>query len=285
MKLRTASSNASSLLSIWLNMKVEKIGSRGLLFPFKDPFLTNVYVIFGNERVYVLDTFLGIDSMVTVKKEIRERGFGDLPVVVFNSHGDYDHYWGNAAFEDALIIGHELCRTRVLREHEQAIQANEEQKKGEVILKAPSLVFSERLSFPNDEVTFFHTPGHTVDSSSCLDARDRVLFVGDNVETPLPYVYNTNIAQFYHTIKSYHDIDWDVMIASHAFPQLDTTLLDRNIKYLDDFQNWRVDLSSLTNGELHLHIHNIRYYEEAIPESETTPEMKKHFLDVKRKQS
>ena len=278
---RTASSNVRSPSSISMKMEVEKIKSRGLLFSFKDPFLTNVYVIIGEERVFVLDTFLGLDSMKVVKQTLVDEGCDNLPIVVFNSHGDYDHYWGNAAFNGAHIIGHELCRKRVLKEHEQAIQENVEQKKGEVILKAPSLVFSERLSFPDDEVTFFHTPGHTVDSSSCLDDRDRVLFVGDNVETPLPYVYNADITQFYNTSKSYLEIDWDVMIASHAPPQFNRLLLERNIEYLDGLQNWRIDLASLKEKELHMHLHNINFLKETIPDSARTPDMEKHLKEMK----
>ncbi|MFW9814057.1 MAG: MBL fold metallo-hydrolase [Candidatus Thorarchaeota archaeon] len=218
-------------------MKLQKIGSRGLLFPFKDPFLTNVYVIIGTERVFVLDTFLGPESMTVVKETLHSEGHSDKPVVVFNSHGDYDHYWGNAAFEGALIIGHEECRTRILAESDEALQANDEQKKGEVIVKAPTLVFAKKLSFPIDGLTFYHTPGHTTDSASCYDELDKIIFVGDNVETPLPYVYNTDVGQFHDTLKSYLEIDWDVMVASHAPPLYDLSLLERNIEYLRSLRN------------------------------------------------
>jgi len=244
-------------------MKFQKIGSRGLLFSFEDPFLTNVYVILGNKRVYVLDTFLGIDSMVPVKQEIRERGFDDYPLVIFNSHGDYDHYWGNAAFENALIIGHELCRERILKEHEEALQANKEQKKGEVILRPPSLVFHDRLSFPDDEVSFYHSPGHTTDSVTCWDSADKVLFVGDNVETPLPYIYNTNLDGFYFILKSFYNLfDWKVMVASHAPALYDRNLLERNIMYLESLKDWNIDPSSLSKDELHIHIHNMQWLAE-----------------------
>ncbi|MFW9794687.1 MAG: MBL fold metallo-hydrolase, partial [Candidatus Thorarchaeota archaeon] len=146
----------------------------------------------------------------------------------------------------------------------------------------PSLVFSERISFPEDCLTFYHTPGHTTDSASCFDEVDKVLFVGDNVETPLPYVYNTNIAQFSETLKSYLDIDWNVMVASHAPPLYDRDLLERNIEYLSNLQNWRIDLSKLTEDELHLHSHNIRYLEENYRKAELTSKMKKHFEEVKK---
>ncbi len=263
-------------------MKAQRIGSRGLIFSFKDPFLTNVYVILGTERVYVLDTFLGSESMEIVKQTLEEEGYGSRPVVVFNSHGDYDHYWGNAAFDTALIIGHEECRDRIIAESETALIENQEHKKGEVIIKTPSGVFSDRLSFPDDRLTFFHTPGHTTDSTTCFDEVDKVLFVGDNVETPLPYVYNTDVSQFCTTLRSYLEIDWDVMIASHAPPLYDKTLLKRNIEYLENLQDWSTDITSLTEGELHLHQHNIDFLEENIDKTELSSAAKRHIEEIKK---
>jgi len=263
-------------------MKFRKIGSRGLLFPFTDPFPTNVYVIIGHERIYVLDTFLGSESMALVKEGLESEGHEGKPIVVFNSHGDFDHYWGNSAFEGALIIGHEECRTRILAESDEALLVNKERKKGEVVVRAPSLVFENRLSFPDDGLTFFHTPGHTIDSSSCYDETDRILFVGDNVESPLPYVYNTNVVQYIETLKSYLDLDWDVMIASHDPPLHDKTLLEKNIKYLTDLQSWKIDIASLTEGELHQHINNIKYLEDNINDSQLTKEARQHFDDMKK---
>lgn len=43
--------------------QIEKIDSRGLLFSFEDPYLTNVYVIIDNEQVFVLDTSLGSEPL------------------------------------------------------------------------------------------------------------------------------------------------------------------------------------------------------------------------------
>ena len=263
-------------------MKAQRIGSRGLLFSFKDPFLTNVYVIMGTERVYVLDTFLGTESMEIVKQTIEDEGFKNQPLVVFNSHGDYDHYWGNAAFDQGFIIGHEHCRARILTEGEASLIEYKDHKRGEVIIKAPSTVFSDKLSFPDDGLTFFHSPGHTSDSTSCFDEEDKVLFVGDNVETPLPHVYNTDVSQFCKTLKSYLEIDWDVMIASHAPPLYDKTLLKRNIEYLESLHDWSADITTLTEDELHLHQHNINFLEENIDKTELSSAAKRHIAEMKK---
>ncbi len=263
-------------------MLVGKIGTRGLLFAFNDPYLTNVYVIIGKERVFVLDTSLGPEPMRIVTQTLEEEGYGSRPVVVFNSHGDYDHYWGNAAMKDALIIGHEQCRARILTEGEALLIKYKDHKRGAVIIKAPSLVFADRLRFTDESITFFHSPGHTIDSSSCFDEVDKVLFVGDNIESPLPYIYNTNVAQFSTTLKSYCDIEWKLMIASHDPPLSDRTLLEKNMEYLMNLQDWSIDLSTFSNNELHLHSHNVHFLEENLDQKEISSQAKQHFVEMKK---
>ncbi|MGY5864063.1 MAG: MBL fold metallo-hydrolase [Candidatus Thorarchaeota archaeon] len=263
-------------------MKVEKIGSRGLLFSFKDPYLTNVYVIIGKEQVFILDTSLGSEPMRFVKETLEKQDYEDRPIVIFNSHGDYDHYWGNAVFDDALIIGHLYCRSRILEEGKGALRKYKDHKRGDVVIKAPSLTFYKRLEFPDEGISFFHTPGHTIDSASCFDDIDKVLFVGDNVESPIPYVYNTNVGQFTKTLMSYRGIEWKVMLASHDSPIHDQILLERNIEYISNLQNWTVDLPELSEDELHLHAHNVSYLEKNLIESMLTPAAKRHIEALKK---
>ncbi|MHA2078487.1 MAG: MBL fold metallo-hydrolase [Candidatus Thorarchaeota archaeon] len=263
-------------------MEVEKIGSRGLLFSFKDPYLTNVYVIIGKKQIFVLDTSLGSEPMQFVRQTLEEEDLGEKTVVVFNSHGDYDHYWGNGVFDNALIIGHMYCRTRIIEESDSALRKYIDHRRGEVIIRAPSLVFFKRLEFPEEDVTFFYTPGHTIDSASCYDEVDKIVFVGDNVESPLPYVYNTNLAQFSETLKSYRDMDWNVMIASHDPPLHDRILLEKNIEYISNLHDWNIDLSTFSEDDLHLHNHNICFLEKNIDKSKLSPEAKSHISEMRK---
>ena len=80
----------------WRIRKVESptFGSRGYLFTWNDPYRTNVYAINGDKHLFICDTFLGIEPMEEALKHLRGEGIGN-PVVVFISHGDYDHYWGS----------------------------------------------------------------------------------------------------------------------------------------------------------------------------------------------
>lgn len=51
---------------------------------------------------------LGPRPMEPVKRHIQTHRL-QMEIVVFNSHVDWDHVWGNCDFPGHLIIGYELC--------------------------------------------------------------------------------------------------------------------------------------------------------------------------------
>lgn len=264
-------------------MKFEKISSRGLLFSFDDPYLTNVHVILGNNHVFVLDTFLGNDSMKFVLSKIAEEGHAGKPIVVFNSHADYDHYWGNGAFKDATIVGHERCKTRVIAEGEAYLLKYADHKRGEIELIPPNRTFQETLIFEDEGVNFFHTPGHTLDSASCYDTVDKVLFVGDNVESPFPYLNHVNFEQYIHTLKSYLEFDWKYLVAGHDPLMEKPDLIKQNIDYLRKFRNWSLDIDSMSIQELHRHVdHNLNAIKEELMKSDQKESLLKHLKELEK---
>lgn len=48
-----------------------------------------------------------------IVKEYIKANLPEKEILVFNSHADWDHIWGNCAFEGVTIIGHEKTRTRM----------------------------------------------------------------------------------------------------------------------------------------------------------------------------
>ena len=264
-------------------MSSSRTGSRGMLVSFDEPYYTNVYIIFGDEHVFVLDTFLGNESMKIVHHLIEDEGCVGMPVVVFNSHADYDHYWGNGAFKDALIVGHEHCYQRIISEGETSLVKHADHVRGKIELLPPTRTFQETLRFEDEGLTFFHTPGHTLDSSSCFDERDRVLFVGDNVESPIPYLNHANFDQYILSLESYLKLDWRVVIAGHDPPLKDSGLINRNIGYLRDFKNWNLDLGAMGKTEIHRHIqHNLDTIKSELLRGEHKEEVLKHLQEVEQ---
>ena len=215
-------------------MKVQKVGNRGYLFTFleMDNYPTNVYLIQGKKRFFLCDTFLGPSYMKEIalftKKEI-----GKKPFVIFNSHFHWDHIWGNSFFEDSMIVSHLLTREKILKVGKKEVTKHQKYWEKKAILKPPDCTFQEKLLFPEDSVEFFYSPGHTLDSSSCLDAEDGVLFVGDNLENPIPYLESSYLEEYDNTLRKYKLVHWEAIITGHG-AVTGQNLLNKNHRYIQD---------------------------------------------------
>jgi len=258
-------------------MEVRKLGERNLTVAFLDPFYTTTHLIFGENRVYVCDTFLGPESMEEITKIIRENGHQDKPIVVFNSHADWDHVWGNCYFRDAMILAHQDCKVRMEKEWEEEMKRNQDYQRGDVIQALPTNTFEDSFLFEDDDVEFFHSSGHTIDSSSCYDRKDKVLFVGDNVESEVPHVNNLEFNVYISTLEQYLSRDWNFVVSGHDPVQSDDSLIRSNLNYLRRLKEWKVDLAKLGEAGLHVHFHTLKKLVDAIILRGVRPEIRVHF--------
>jgi glyoxylase-like metal-dependent hydrolase (beta-lactamase superfamily II) len=192
-----------------------------------------------------------------IKEYLTAKRMSSKPVVVFNSHGDFDHYWGNGSFKLSMILSHELCRLRIEKESEAALTSFHENKQGSVEIVPPNTVFSERILFADDGVEFYHTPGHTPDSASCFDHRDRVLFVGDNVESPFPQINELNSKQYVATLEEYLSRNAAVFVSGHDDVMLNDSLLMKNLEYVRNFQTLGVKIAGLDRKSKITHFMNL----------------------------
>ena len=264
-------------------MQLQRIGKRGLLFSFNDPYFTNVYVIISDERIFILDTFLGSDPMNQIKDQLIHEGYLDWQIFVFNSHADYDHIWGNRAANADIIIGHENCRKRIMDEGEKSLETYAEHKRGEVVIYPPNITFTTKLFFPYDKIEFFYSPGHTIDSSSCYDAIDKVLFVGDNVESPIPYLNHANFEEYLNTLNNYLMMDWKFIVAGHDSILTDSKLITQNIEYLTDFRDWKLEPSSMDSVTRHRHInHNLSTIKDELLLGKQKKQARQHLEDIEK---
>lgn len=214
-----------------VKMELKKIGSRGELFTFFDLGIpTNVYVIHGKNQIYIIDTYLGPDIMLEIKGYLEEN-YGTKPFVVINSHSHWDHVWGNSLFSSFLIIGHKKCKEYMQLEGMMKIERFSEYRKGEIILTYPNLTFTDKIYFEEDEILIYHTPGHTEDAITVLDKRDKVLFAGDNLERPIPYLMSKDLEQYIHTLQGYLDTDASIIIGGHTDCE-DKRIIEHNLDYV-----------------------------------------------------
>ncbi|MHA1667820.1 MAG: MBL fold metallo-hydrolase [Candidatus Heimdallarchaeaceae archaeon] len=239
-------------------MNVQKVKNRGFLFTFLEPYKTNVYVINGSNSLFICDTFLGPKSMKEVLIFLEKKGLFSKRKIIFNTHYDYDHFWGNQLFADDIILSHELCYRKIIEVGEQELRQYTNHQKGEVKLTLPNLIFSERVSFPSEQVEFFFSPGHTPDSASCYDSKDKVLIVGDNIESPLPYLREDNFDDYIGSLEGYLSRNIYAVVSGHDDLMMDTMLIQKNLSYLKSFRENSLEFSEMTNEEKIIHFMNLK---------------------------
>lgn len=219
-------------------MDIKRIATRGVLFTFYDlkqafDSISNVYVINGKKYIFICDTFIGPEAMAQVKAYI-DANLPKKPIVIFNSHSDWDHIWGNCFFKGETIIAQELCRENIIKNGESELKKFNEFQSGRVEITLPNLTFSKRIRFNDEKIEFFFSPGHTEDSATCFDEVDRVLYTGDNLERPLPRFLWWDLKQYADTLDRYSHIKWRTQIPAHSDIN-DAFLIKDNLEYIQKF--------------------------------------------------
>ncbi|AFM39504.1 Zn-dependent hydrolase, glyoxylase [Desulfosporosinus acidiphilus SJ4] len=234
-------------------MIIQEIGQRGVIFTFDDEI--SVYLIKGDHYHVLCDTHLGPASMNAVKDYLPYR-LRPKELLVFNSHSDWDHIWGNCAFEDALIIGHETTRTRMLEIGNFELNRLKKFHNGRIELKYPNLTFQEKLTLADEGIEFIYAPGHTIDSSLCFDQRDSVLFVGDLVEFPIPYLDYYDLHAFVQTLEYIRNFPARTKLSAHSGIVADD-LIERNLAYIEKIQQGQSVPRDMIGPSVEVHQYNL----------------------------
>ncbi len=224
-------------------MNIEKVHNRGLVFTFEelniDPYncKTNVYVIIGKSDFYICDTYLG-PYFIKKIKHFLELNYGTKNYIVFNTHSHWDHVWGNCEFRESMIISHENCRTALLETGSEELERHKDQFAREPIeIVLPNITFSTSMKFEDDELEFFYSPGHSDDSASCYDYKDKTLFAGDNIDIPIPsFMCWDNLETYRETLEKYGLFGAERVVYSHG-PVVTQDVISKNIEYLNKLIN------------------------------------------------
>ena len=212
-------------------LKKEKIASRGTLFTLEgDDFITSVYVIRGEKFNFLIDTLTGPETIAEVKDFIKKE-LPDRPLFIIYTHSHYDHTWGTCLFDNRIVVAHEKCYELLDINERERLKEKPEFADGEVEIILPDILFEESLNFPGEDLKLFYSPGHTVDSLSIYDEKEKVLFVGDNIELPLPMLQWKNLEGFKETLEGYLEMDFDILLSSHS-RNIDRKSIEDHLDYI-----------------------------------------------------
>lgn len=127
-----------------------------------------VFVFIGTDKALVVDSGYG-------KGDLRKtvESLTDLPLMLVNTHGDYDHIGANAQFERAFMHPSEFARYR--EEISRFLSA------ADCEFAVSPLWEGDLINLGNRVFEVILTPGHTPGSISLLDEKNGVLLAGDSV--------------------------------------------------------------------------------------------------------
>jgi glyoxylase-like metal-dependent hydrolase (beta-lactamase superfamily II) len=199
------------------------------------------YLILGSERAVLLDTGMGIANL-----EAEIQRLTDLPVVVVNSHGHYDHIGDNYRFSEVLAFDADTDVARIEQGKSRADCVEYMESGLYLVLPAgfdPAayeirssrvthrLKHLEVIDLGGRTLTVHHTPGHTQGSICLLDSRDNLLFTGDTFYTGMMFAHfeDSDFADYQKSIDYLVDLLPQVnhLCPSHNEAYVDKTALVR----------------------------------------------------------
>lgn len=136
--------------------------------------LTNSYVICSARANYLIDSGLGSGTALEMKKYVDNT----KPTYLINTHYHWDHIWGNAYFDNAVVVCHEFCARNIEQHWDGMVESKKQFIDGETKKTDINITFVSGLTI-NNELDLIFSPGHTDDSISAFYREDKALFVGD----------------------------------------------------------------------------------------------------------
>ncbi|MBO6510366.1 MAG: MBL fold metallo-hydrolase [Roseibium sp.] len=192
------------------------------------------------ERFNVLVDTLATPAFCARALDLLSDRLRDKPLVVINSHMDWDHFWGNSALDDTTqIIAHDEAIRRLDdpgSERELAEKSSQESRFKDVKIVRPTITFKgQGLSLHGGDLTLelLHTPGHTPDHVAVWIPEIRTCLAVDTVEHPIPEVWSRSpddLRKLCASIKQIRDLHPRHVVLAHGQTS-DPQVVDRNLDY------------------------------------------------------
>lgn len=197
------------------------------------------YLLITERFLLLCDTLIRPEDMSLVTQSIQGE-LTERPLLVMNSHADWDHAWGNSYFTGKRmvpIIAHEHCHRRMESEKDKTFLANFQREYPNhfqsVVLTAPTVTFHDRLSLYGGDLTIelFNAPGHCQDHSAAWIPELRLLLAFDAVETPIPFIKSVVGAQsMFTTLEHFLSLQPQWVLCSHG-RTTSPTIIQANLTY------------------------------------------------------
>jgi len=200
----------------------------------------------------LVDTFISPDTARSLVEHLAPRP-GTLLVV--NTHGDWDHVWGNSLFAGkaaafpAPIVAHALAAERMTsagaHTYLQRSQGQNPELYGNVILEPPSIGVSGDCTINGGDLSLqlIETPGHSPDHIAIWVPELRLLLAGDAAEMPIPLVPDAeSLPDLRTSLEKMAELDPQHVLYCHARGVTSPEIIRHNISYFNELEERCIDL-------------------------------------------
>ncbi len=191
-----------------------------------------------------------IDSMVSpesIGRVVEILGVRLGRLIVVNTHGDWDHVWGNCFFSGpkapfpAPILSHELAAERMTSPEAVTYlhrsQAENPDLYRNVRIEPANIGVTGKTSIYGGDLTLrlLETPGHSPDHMAIWIPELRLLVAGDAAEMPLPLVPDAqSVPALRESLYKMSALDPRHVLYCHARGYTSAGVINHNIAYFDE---------------------------------------------------
>jgi glyoxylase-like metal-dependent hydrolase (beta-lactamase superfamily II) len=208
--------------------------------------IVDAFAIRTRRGIILVDTLISPDAARHVIDHMAPRA-GRL--LVINTHGDWDHVWGNSLFggEGALypapIVAHKLAAERMTSSTARTFLEKSQRENPDlfagVTLETPSIGVSGDSTIRGGDMTLqlVETPGHTPDHLAIWIPELRLLLAGDAAEMPLPLVPDAeSLPTLRSSLEKMAKLNPQHVLYCHARGITSPDVIQYNIDYFNELQ-------------------------------------------------
>ncbi|MQA10264.1 MAG: MBL fold metallo-hydrolase [Pseudonocardiaceae bacterium] len=182
--------------------------------------LNNCGIFVGRTGALLVDTVFTVSRARALSKTLA--GLTDKRVhTIVNTHHHGDHTYGNFAFPDAVVIGHQRCREAVLATGLETTKWFPGVDFGEIRVMPPFVTFQDSLTVYCDdyrvELRATEAPAHTNNDITAWVEELGLLFAGDLVfHGGTPFVVMGSIEGLKRSLRSLQEYGASTIVPGHG---------------------------------------------------------------------
>lgn len=222
----------------------------------------DAFAIAAHRFTLLIDTLVSQRTMARGLELLRASGLVRAPLLVINTHADWDHAWGNGLFAGpeapvpAPVIAHRLAAERLrspsARETLTRFQRDNPDEYATSGIVPPTISIDGSLTLDGGDLTFhlIPTPGHTPDHIAVWVPEIRLLIAGDAAELPFPYTgRESDLSRLRRSLLDLERLGARWVLYCHSSGLDDPALVAANSAYYDELE--RRCRACLERGQAH----------------------------------